>query len=94
MLTTGNNMKKGFLADKDGNIKSSWIWINPGPCPFPDPATVSEGDIVYQDASTPHDTFHDDFLVRLHERGIEHKTGMVHSKNSGRAVLNGKMTKR
>jgi hypothetical protein len=79
-------MEKGFVADKYGNIKSSWVWVNPLlPCPHP--SILSDGDSVYIDTDTDTEEFRESFLARLDERLVTRDHLSVVSINSGRLVL-------
>lgn len=46
-------MNQGFIADKDGRIKMSWVWTANNECPFPDRLQLDEGDTAYNADETP-----------------------------------------
>ena len=40
-------MKQGFVADKSGQVRISWVWNTDENCPYPDCLQLEEGDETY-----------------------------------------------
>lgn len=46
-------MKRGYVCDQTGQIKTSWFWATDDPpSPFPDNLTLATGDTIYEDTQT------------------------------------------
>ena len=50
-------MNQGFVADKNGQVKISWVWHTDDNCPYPACLQLEEGDEVYNADESPQELY-------------------------------------